>query len=515
MKKRVLAGLLAGVMAFSCVTGCGTRKQSGGNGNQTVIEIKYQKAGLGEEWLKNVIAGFEKAHSEYKVEYSASASASAVQSAFGDAEIDTTDLYLATKVYDTTYLEPLNDVLETTVDGEGMPIKDKFADYYLNLEKSTDGSYYNLTYGGGLVGIVYNREMFKEAGIEQLPRTTEELALVCDTLYSNDMKAFCHFSPTGYWEAYMTDVFFLQYEGRDYVMNQFYGCTDDEGNSPSLNIFTKEDGRYEALKVYEQLITPEYTLQGSNTYDHTTIQTMWLNGECAMMVTGTWVESEMSSTASTENFVMMKMPVISSIINKLTTVTTEAQLRKVITAIDEVTDGVKKASAYQQGENYVVEGIQVSEKDWNYIKAARNTLGNNYSGESAYIPNYSDAKEGAKEFLKYLYSDEGYKIYTDTLGSFMPLSFSEGEIDTSKWSDFMKSQWELNRTSEQFATEFIAGKHQIFVAGGASKFGSMDTYVDKFCASNPKDRITAAEAWETIQKKTKDNYNNTWIKNIQ
>lgn len=514
MKRKVVALLMVVALSISCLTGCGNNGGNNGGGDEKTIEIMYRKAGLGEEWLKKIIAGFEKAHPEYKVEYSTTASATALAAAFGDEDIDTTDLYLGVKTYDTQKLEPLNDVLEATVKGESKTIKEKFDDYYLALEQASDGNYYNLTYGGGLVGIVYNQKMFEDAGIEE-PRTTDELALVCDTLYSNDIKAFCHYSPVGYWEAYMTDVFFAQYEGLDYVMNQFYGCKDDAGKSPSLEVFTKKDGRYEALKVFEQLITPEYTMQGSNTYDHTTIQTMWLKGECAMMVTGSWVESEMASTASVENFAMMRMPVISSITDKLTTVKKENDLRKVISAIDSVTDGEKKLADYQQGENYVVDGITVSEDDWKYIQAARNTMAANYSGNSAYIPSYSNAKEGAKEFLKYLYSDEGYKIYTDTLDLIMPISLSEGEIDTTGWSSFAKNQEQLYRTTEQFATEFIAGKHDIFPFGGAQRLGSAHTYIDKFCASNPEDRITAAEAWETIQKRTKDNYENNWLKNIK
>lgn len=513
--KKVMALAFAGILTVSCLAGCGGGEKKSSSGDSKTIEITYWKSGLGEEWLKNVIAGFEKKHPEYKVVYSTTASQEAINAAFGSEDSDTTDLYLGVKKYETDKLEPLNDVLEATVDGESKAIKDKFSPSYLALEQSTDGNYYNLTCGGGMLGIVYNKALFEDAGITQAPRTTDELALVCDTLTSADIVPFCHFKPVGYWEDYMSDVFFVQYDGMDYVMNNFYACKDDAGKSPSIEVFKKKDGRYEALKVFEKVIVPEYTMQGSSTYDHTTIQTMWLKGEAAMMVNGSWIENEMASTASASEFEMMRMPVVSSITDKLTTVKTEEDLRNVITAIDSVTDGQSELSAYQKGEDYEVNGLKVSAADWECIRLARNTVGSNYSGNSAYIPNYADAKDGAKEFLKYLYSDEGYKIFADTLHVVLPISLSEGELDTSDWSHFAKGQVALYQTTEQFATRYIAGAHPIFTLGGATRFGTVHTYVDKFCTNNVGDRITASEAWDLIQERVDDNYENNWLKNIK
>lgn len=512
--KKVLAFVLIAILTLSCFVGCGGVKDKVSNDPKT-IEILYWKSGLGEDWLKNVIAGFEEKHPEYTVVYTTTSSQATLNAAFGDASTDTIDLYLGTKRYETEKLESLDDVLDATVSGESKSIREKFDDNYLLTETYADGHVYNLTYGGGMIGIAYNKVMFEEAGIVTLPRTTDELVLVCDTFYSNDQKAFCHFKPVGYWEAYITDVFFSQYNGQDYVLNNFYACIDEEGNSPSKTIFTKKDGRYEALQVFESIITPEYTLQGSNTNDHTTMQTMWLNGKAAMMVTGSWVESEMKSTASVDNFAMMKMPVISSIVDNLTTIKNDSQLRKVISAIDAVTDGIEDISAYQSGDGYVVGDLTVSSADWDYVKAARNTMGSNYSGNSAYIPNYAQAKEGAKEFLKYLYSDEGYTIYANTLNSVMPISLSEGELDTSNWSSFGKNQVALYQTTEVFATDYLAGKHEIFTSGGAKKFGSLKTYLNLFCTNNIDDRLTAAAAWEDIQAHIEDNYENNWLNNIK
>lgn len=520
MKKRSLVVLLiATLMTSFCFTGCGAGGSGGGkngSGDAKTIKVKYWQAGLGIDWLNAVIAGFEEKYPEYDVVLDSTSSQTALVASLGYEDIDETDLYLGVKDYNLKgYLEPLDDILESKADGETKTIGEKFSEEYLKLEKASDGHYYNLTYGGGIVGLYYNTKVFEECGITQEPRTTDELVVVCDTLFSEGKKANCHFKNGGYWEGFMADVFFTQYDGVDYVLNNFYGCTDEDGNSPSLKVFTKKDGRYEALRVFEQIITPEYTMSGSNTYDHTTVQTMWLQGEAGFMATGSWITSEMSSVNEIKNINMMRTPVISSIVNKLTTVKTDIELREVVSAIDRVTDGVEEEAKYKKGDNYVVGSTTVSKADWDYIKAARNTVATNNTGNSAFIPKYADEKEGAKAFLKYLYSDEGYKIYTDTLHQTMPLTLDSGELDTSDWSEMEIKQQKIFDTTEQFISQYIAGKHEIFTLGGAYWKNFATVYVTKFNTSSQTDKLTADAAWADSIQYFEDNYEANWLADIK
>ena len=201
----------------------------------------------------------------------------------------------------------------------------------------------------------------------------------------------------------MQNVWFAQYDGVEYFSDFLKDATKDK--------MLKKDGRYEALKVLEKIVTPNYTLQGSNSESHVSMQTKFLEGACAMMLNGSWLSSEMSNSDKMNDFEMMKTPVISSITDKLETVKGETQLRALIQAIDEVTDGTKSEETYKDGDNYKVEGNSISAADWEYVRVARNMMATTYSGTSAFIPNYSNAKDGAKEFLKFMYSDEGYQIY--------------------------------------------------------------------------------------------------------
>ena len=279
-------------------------------------------------------------------------------------------------------------------------------------------------------------------------------------------------------------------------------------------MFLKKDGRYETVKAYEKFITPEYVLAGSNSSDHINMQTQFLNGKAAMMVTGSWISNEMRSIGGIENFEMMKTPVLSAIIDKLTTVETEGDLRKLVTAIDSVTDGEKKLSDYADGENYNVEGISISKADWEKVSAARNMVAANYSGSSAYIPNYSNAKEGAKEFLKFMYSDAGYKIFTDNLHLSLPLTPDSGAVDTKDWNSYEINQLDLLSKAEYNVTNYIMSKHRIFTDGGADIFAGVE-YINLFCASNKADRISAEQAWQKVETAVNDNYENTWLKNVK
>lgn len=502
--KRLFALILVCALVAVSMTGCRSKGKKE-NRDGTEIEINYWNAGLGSAWLDEVIAAFEAKYPEYYVTVNATANASAVAPAYGLASTDTVDLYLYIYQEQTEYMEPLNDILETTIEGESKSIGEKFQQTYLDAQIDEDGKYYGLTYGGGIIGIVYNEKLFEQAGIDIAPRTTKELTYACDALYENGITPFCHFSPQGYW-TWLNEVFFAQYCGFDYYKNNFYACVDENGNALSKDVVTNEkDGRYATLKALEEFVTPEYTLQGSNTYDHATMQTKFLQGDCAMMVNGSWFETEMDSAGSAENMVMMRTPVISSIVDKLETVKKESELIKLVTAIDSVTDGEKALEDYWNGSCYVVEDLEVSEHDWEYVDLARNSVANNFSSSTAFIPNYSDTIDGAKQFLKYLYSDEGYQVYLNALGTTLPMDMSDAEADLSAMSKYGKQIYDLSNSTKQFITMEMVSRHVVYKETMVRSFG-VDNFITSFTTKNTGERKKATEYWDFYV----DNINKNW-----
>lgn len=502
---------MAGILSMGLLAGCGEKEKKIANSTSD-IEIRYWNSGLGTAWLDAVIEGFEKKYPEYNVEYVPSSDSGAVISPFGLEDVDTADLYLNLRNDRIEQMVSLNDILDSTPEGDNCTIREKFNEGYLGLEQYEDGNVYSLTWGGGLIGFVYNKKLFEEAGIKQLPRTTDELAVVCDTLYKKDIVPLCHFKDGGYYN-FLSEAFFAQYNGVDYYYNNFYKCSDGKKDLLSLDLFTTKDGRYETLKAYEKFITPNYVLTGSNSNTHTYMQTQFVSEQCAMMVSGSWLSNEMASVGSTENFSMMRLPVISSITDNLSTIKKESELRKIIDAIDSVTDGVKTIEEYKKGDNYVVEGLKISSADWERVSEARNLMAANYSNHSAFIPTYSNAIEGTKEFLKYLYSDEGQQIFADSLHFSLPLSKDKLTTKVDDWNAFEKSQHELQKTTTNFVSSYNVNKNKIFLVGGTA-FGQKN-YISSLSSLNENDRKSADELWQTYTEYCESNYESSWLANLK
>lgn len=511
--KKVVCVVLAGLLIAGCFVGCGPKKEKS-KGGEKEIEIWVWNSGYGTKHVEKMKEAFLKKHPEYNIKINASVES--YPSSLGLEEVDTNDLYIGIMNMDTKYLEPLDDILEYTVEGESMKIGAKFSEDYLAAEVFADGHYYNLTPGiSSESGFIYNKKLFKEAGVNQLPRTSDELAVVSDTLYESGIVPMCYFEGTGYW-AYIGEAWFLQYDGWDYYRDNFYRCTDENGNSPSIEVFKAKDGRYKTLKALEKIVTPEYTLTGSNSSDYITMQTQFLNGKAAMMVNGQWLENEMASVGGVDDFAMMKMPVISSITEKLDTVKTETGLRKLISAIDAVVDEEKSIDEFEQGDNYVVDGVEISAHDWEYVKLARYTSGSSAVASSVMIPKYSDAKEGAKEFLKFWYSEEGATILNETFHSISPYTMDKQAVDRTDWSTFEKSVAEISEDILQSGSQFIKSQHSIFAYGGAMSYANhIGTYLQYFSVANPDDRITADDAWEQLIDTVDKEYENDWLANIK
>lgn len=517
--KKIAALMITMVMVFS-MTACGDKKtsseDSGGehNGGKEV-EIKYWNAGNGIEWLNALVKEFNGKQSDWYVKVTPSPEASALATAWGQKDVDTADLYITGNVeYDAKYMEPLEDLLKETADGDKKTLGEKFNPVYLELERTPEGHIYSLASELAAPAIVYNTKLFAEAGIDETPRTTNELVVVCDRLLQSNITPWIHFKAGGYYDRVRT-IWRAQYDGWDYVENNFVHLKDENGNSPSKEVLMKKDGRYEALKVMEKVLTKDNVFKGSNSYDHVTAQTMFLNDRIGMMVNGAWLGNEMAGQGSLEGFAMMKTPVISSIVDKLTTVKSDTLLRELVSAIDAVTDGKEDISKYQSGSDYIIDGTNVSAADWDYVRAARNTIYTSAVEMGAFIPTYAAEKEGAKEFMKFMFSDEGLKIKTNILHQAPSISLSTGEtFDMEGWNSFEKSAFELTLSGEKIVTTVNRKNASKIFAGFLTTDFARNSFVSSFCASNEADRMTADECWKKMTDTFESSFDR-WVEEIK
>lgn len=509
--KRIVALMLVIVMSLSLVA-CGGKKASKGSNGGKEVEIAYWHAGLGIEWLEEMVEEFNSSQSDWNVIFRESAIKNSLTSALGMEDVDTTDLYIAGQTYDVDIMEPLDDLLDCTAKGDKKTIGEKMNENYLSVASAADGKLYALSAGSSVYGIVYNRELFKKAGITTMPRTSDELAVACDKLLEKNITPWAIFGTWAYWDFFV-EAWQAQYDGYDYYLNNYHACTDINGVSPSKDVLTKRDGRWAALRAMEKLITPEYVPDGAAAEDHITMQTKFLNTDMGMMVNGNWLSNEMEGVGSTDNFGLMKTPVISEIIENLTTISDDDTLRAVISAIDEVIEDESKISKYKSGKGYVVDGMAISEIDWDYVMAARTTSPVGFN--TAFIPKYSNAIDGAKEFLKFICSDKGMEIYMKHTHMSMPLEFSDGrEIDTKDWNNLEIESDKVLRDTEYYATNTMMNRHPIFRVGGASSYVGVSVPAMMY-TKNPADRMTAEDVWTEMMRILEMKYDHDWLFNIK
>lgn len=495
MLKKCLAIVIVSIMVISNIVGCAEKTDGGKKkGKQTEIQVVLLTQ-LGTNWFDAIVEKFEEKYPEYKIAYVGVDSTTAMKATYGLEDTDVYDLYVGTKIADVTYMEPLNDILETTVKGESKTIGEKFNPAYLAMEEY-NGNYYMLTCGGGHYGFMYNKNLFQQAGIEELPRTTNELAMTCDMLADENIIPLCHFNSDGYYK-YINEVWWAQYDGVE-AWKDFY-------NNPTKEKMTTQDGRYEVLKVHEQINTPDNVWLGSNSASGRAAGEQFWDGKCAITV---------GSGSFNERFGVMKTPVISSIIDKLTSVKTERVLRDLITAIDAVTEGTESEDTYKEGDHYLVNGKSVDATDWNRVKEARNMLPISYGGHSVFVPTYSDEKEGAKKFITFLYSDEGYQTYLDVTGSPLPLTLSNGGIDSSQWDVTRKENAARLEQAEALVSYITMAKHEIFLAGGADPFCNY-LMVANMSAQSEQSRKNAREVWDIITTQIEEKYEKSWMASVK
>ena len=428
----LLMCLLCGLFA-----GCKAKKQAN---TATDVEVIYWETGYGRAWLDNIIKAFNDSQDVYHAVLVSSAENRIGEVSLGDA---TGDLYIGSwNAVNSSkqYLHPLDDFLATKLDGEdGLTVAEKMGTFVEN-NKHPDGHVYAIPSTlGSLCALMYNVDLMKDSDGKpyKLPNTTDELVDLCLDLYSDGTTPFIQYAD--YW-YYVYEAWIAQYEGKQAFYDIWNGIyTDEDGvkHKNDVRCVTESAGRYEAYKVIYELLSPKgFTYTNTNSFNHTTAQTYFLNGYAAMMPNGSWIENEMGGGLSA-NILPMKTPVISALADKL-----GIRNDKHLSLIVDYVDGTTLPEA---------DMAIVNAYDAEVIEAVREARNMYYGGhpDHVVIPNYSNCIEGALELLKYIYSDEGMRVASETVGSPCSLRYSaDVDVDTSNWSAFMQESYKLMSTGE-------------------------------------------------------------------
>lgn len=537
--KKGIPVILAAMMAGACcvTAGCGNTTID----TEDYLEIKMYKAGNGTESIKNVAARFMELNPGKTVEVKENSEPRVIENELGNGpRFNTTDLYLAGGsffniskkgqvmidgvTYDNAFVS-LDDVYESPAYGETVLIKDKmqkcYSDYYYGEEIEAGDHSYFAPWVGGWRGIVYNSKMFETYDWE-VPVTTDEMFELCEQINATVAKStnknslgkdikispFTYSRSDSYWESVETE-WWIQYEGMESYKLFGQGMNTDGEYTPEI---VTAKGILESMRVMEKILgTYEKDESGalqprSNVYcdntltfrSYTDIQSTFLYGEearlnptgattAAMMPVGDWLENEMSTNFATEiaegkvAFKAMKTPVISALADKTSfkdAADRDLKLRELIRWIDGEKAGEKPSFA--------------TDEDVELVYAARHVVSPQFA-EVMIIPAYSSSVELAKEFIRFLYSDEACRIFTQaTKGVEMPINCSYEGVEIS---EFQKSKFAITGR-ENVQTVMGTSKYAMTYTGALTAFSNPDAYGSmegKFGVANPNDYMSAEE----------------------
>ena len=492
--KRLMVCALAAAMTVGTV-GCDC---GGAPNSANDVQIYYWNSGYRLDFMQEIVDNFNKKQDTYKVYLEYDSNAATITSTLNLGEDNTYDLYftsLNNMMYKSDFIA-LDGVLDLKPEGEEKTIRDKYNPQLLNALKNADGTTNFLSYGSGWCGIVYNADIINGVKYD-VPVTTDELEKLVIKLDKNDVYSWIFFdtngSGAGYWSYPMT-AWQVQYDGEEYYYNNLLKLKDENGNAPSKEVLKKQDGRFEALTAVAKVITHDTVHPESTNTNHTKVQTLFLQGKAAMMPNGSWLLNESSESGSATNFRMMKNPVISSIINVLPdrSVEDDDELIALVKAID-------KGETALSGDGYDVKQV-----DYDRVKKARNLMYNNGAEQYVFIPKYSVAQEGAKEFLRYFYSDEGLASFLNHTGCMNSANFTDSsKLDVSKLSAWGKQQAEFGTTMTAITSPLT--KASLFLDTGLDSFLGI-SYASALSAQNDKDKKNVSELWQSLENKVEEKW---------
>lgn len=470
MKKtaKLLAVVLT-VLLVGSAFACGEKDPPDGD---NTLDIMVINKGFGTKWLYALAEAFEDDHEgvvvTVKEEYSEDTLDSKLQAGLAYSKYD---LFFGGTVMNaqingqlhgsSDYLENLNDVYAAVPAGESRSIEQKFTSSLVKAYTYEDAAgetvRYTMPWVQNVNGLLCNNEAVEAVlGANwqtRYPcRTTDELVEFCQEL-DGKLPAFIHCADKQYYH-FLYETWWAQYEGLDEIENFYKGLAynaQSQKYEVSTDIFL-QPGRLEAISVLERLLNPVngFDIKDSNGFTWNQVQMNFMSGKSAMFSNGDWNNLEMGKNFPNNDVRFLKMPVISALGEKLGI--DEAELRAAVTYADGVLAGkTPQAPELHPTGKYSAEEVLAE------VCAARRVAHTTSQYFSTYVASYGLGKELAKEFLVFMASDRGQRIFTEATGGLtMPYGYdlAADEAAYANYSQFAKSRWEIVKHADYFYNHF-------------------------------------------------------------
>jgi len=376
MRFKKLSFILSALIATTLFAGCGNSSSTDSgkessttvntdSGEEKVLKIAALEGGRGVAHWEKLVENFEESHEGVKVELTtASNLEEVIRPQIQGGNIPDL-IYLATgrpEALTETFineqaLHDLTNVMNMTVPGESVKVKDKILDGFLDTSATSpygDGKTYLAPLFYSPTGLFYNKGLFEEKGYD-VPKTWDEFFALGDKAKADGIYLFAY--PTaGYFDSAMPAMLAASggIEGFNKAMNYEEGFWTSEEATRVLKTFEK-------LKDY----TEPSVVANANGDNYKKNQQLILDNKALFLPNGDWLPGEMADAPRADGFEW----------------------------------GFTAYPAYEEG------GDMYS---YNFF-------------EQMYIPAEASNIELAEEFMAYLYSDEAVGIIAELGKSVVPV----------------------------------------------------------------------------------------------
>ncbi len=543
MNKKFMKVLALSLAAFSVAPMAACKGKKGGSkGGAETLQLFVSDFGYGVDWAYELIDAF-KAEAWVQEKYPRLSIPDPTISTVRTqpvTDIESTyashDLYFSCdyasnplgEIDGVRFYADLTDLYNTVIPGENVTVKDKMYPQFVEEADRDLGEGFNamdFPWVNGSYGLLYNKYVVDTylGANYQMPVTTYQLVEM-----GNDLKKVKNApnlimvanKQTGWTEGAFR-VLWGQYGGQQGFRDFMSGQVDGQYSVEAM----KNTGRLRSMEAIEELLwyTHGYINTDYASYDYSVTQTHYLNAEACFMFMGDWFELEMSDIVNdpasegfineANEFYFLKTPVISSIVERM----------------DLYTHGTKEYSTLSDAEKAaydaqlapIVEAIDagatsmngVSEKDFAMIKEAR-TCKSTLGGHVAFVPENSDAKGLAKDFLMFMASNKGIEAFMKATKGVSTAFKYEMDVNSDLYKSF--SPLQQQRIKDTSVEDWHVGKgyRTPLTRSGAltdvcTQFGQNQLELE-FASESAKDRRTAVQIHEAIYNHVTANNNAVW-----
>lgn len=547
MKKKlvkVLAMLMA-VATVGCTAACGGDDDPPLKDGQVRLEIDVFNGGYDVVWLDELAKAYMAKHDNVIIKWADSidrANEQAIQITSGRAKADLyfTGFNIHEALYSKVTLADLSDVYDEVGDKLIPSVKAWY---------EHDGKQYSIPWATAPLGIVYNGAYFEQKNLD-VPRTTNELFDVAETITANRTKtsdpyAFIYASgkESDCYLDYLMKPWMAQYEG---IANyeKYMDVKLKDGTQYDEAWASEYYGVLRTLEVYQELLldTNGFNVPYPTTGAFSLKQQQFLEGRAVMIFNGDWIVSEILkgnyTEEQTKDLAFMRTPIISSIVETMPMWTANGDAGKhysvdpkpssTINPDDPTCSGAvaiddNKKAAYEQALCAIIDfvdgvttvaptsvaGITISQADIARIQEARSITPSMSCYHNAVIPSNSKEIDEAKDFLKFMYSDEGLEVYAQhTYACGLPVQYTDEKIaEIAGDSKLIQSAYAM--LDDAYLTFHTGSKNKAFCKNGLSIVYHKDKVLFyKAFAAAPNTK-TYKSAW-TFFKESRSAIENAW-----